>query len=39
LTRYREDRTEDYRRPTEEERKHSGSPWIAVLRKREEGKK
>lgn len=39
LTPYSEDRTKDYRRSTEGERKRFGSPWIAVLRKREEGKK
>ncbi len=39
LTPYSEDRTKDYRRSTEGERKRFGSPWIAVFRKREEGKK
>lgn len=39
FTRYSEGRFEDYRRPTEAEREHFGSPWIAVFRKkREEGK-
>jgi len=39
LTPYSEDRTKDYRKSTAEERKRFGSPWIAVFRKREEGKK
>ncbi|TKJ29320.1 MAG: hypothetical protein CEE40_08780 [Chloroflexi bacterium B3_Chlor] len=39
LTRYSGDGTKDYKRRTAEERKRFGSPWIAVFRKREEGKK
>jgi len=35
LTPYSENRSKDYRRPTKEERKRFGSPWIAVFRKRE----
>lgn len=35
LTPYSEDRSKDYRRPTKEERKRFGSPWIAVFKKRE----
>jgi hypothetical protein len=35
LTSYSEDRSKDYRRPTKEERKRFGSPWIAVFKKRE----
>ena len=35
LTPYCEDRSKDYRRPTKEDRKRFGSPWIAVFKKRE----
>lgn len=35
LTPYSEDRSKDYIRPTKEERKRFGSPWIAVFKKRE----
>jgi hypothetical protein len=36
FTRYSEGKFKDYRRPTEEERKHFGSPWIAVFRKKKQ---
>jgi hypothetical protein len=34
LTPYTQDRTKDYRKPTEEEKKYFGSPWIAIFRKK-----
>lgn len=34
FTRYSEGKFKDYRRPTKEERKHFGSPWIAVFKKK-----
>jgi hypothetical protein len=36
FTRYSEGKFKDYRRPTEEERKHFGGSWIAVFRKRKQ---
>ncbi len=34
LTRFSEDKFKNYRRTTKEERKHFGSPWIAVYKKK-----
>jgi hypothetical protein len=34
LTPYTKDRIKDYRRPTKDEKKYFGSPWIAVFRKK-----
>jgi hypothetical protein len=34
FTRYREGKYKDYRKPTKQEQKHFGSPWIAVFKKR-----
>jgi hypothetical protein len=36
FTRYSEGKFKDYRKVTKEERKHFGSPWIAVFKKKEE---
>jgi len=36
FTRYSEGRSKDYRRTSSEERKHFGSPWIAMFKKRGE---
>jgi len=34
LTPFSQDKLKDYRRTTKEERKHFGSPWIAVYKKK-----
>ena len=34
FTRYSQGKFKDYRRPTEDERKHFGSSWIAVFKKK-----
>jgi hypothetical protein len=34
LTRYSENKSKDYRKTTKAERRHFGSPWIAVFKKK-----